>query len=385
MKVYFETFGCRLNRAEALEDEAKFIAAGHGIVDNPEEADVFVIRGCSVTARAQRDSEKAIGRIRERFPSGKIFITGCLKGAKPLTLESLPDTSPVPDRTARAYLKVQDGCSGKCAFCIVPQFRGAAVSEGFDAVLDKAKRFIEAGYHEIVVTGCNLSLYASGGRRLPELIAALAELTPECRIRLGSIEPFPSAVEIVAAMAGHSNVCRFLHASVQSGSDRILRLMNRPYSAAAVEGLFAEARRMMPGIALGCDMIAGFPGESEQDHSESESLLIRHDAVNVHAFPFSSRPGTPAASMAGAPPRGIAVARAKSLAAIGGKNRRAFALGFRRRIVDVVVEDESRCAGWTDGYLWFEGSAPGAGVKRKGRYRFLVREARDGILHGTKI
>ena len=214
MNICFDTFGCRLNRAEALEDEARTLAKGHHIVSSHAEADLIVIRGCSVTARAQHDCEKLIAHLRENYPGKRVFLTGCLPNAKKLDISSLsrstkdiPVAAPVPKRTARAYLKVQDGCSMGCTFCIVPKFRGDPVSVPFDEVMDKAKRFIDAGYHEIVVTGCNLMLYSSEGRRLPELVAALAALSPDCRVRIGSVEPGPLAMEVVHAMAENANVC----------------------------------------------------------------------------------------------------------------------------------------------------------------------------------
>ena len=193
MKVCFETFGCRLNRAEALDQEAEYLADGWKLTSSHSDADLIIVRGCSVTRRAQRDCEHLIAHIRKKYPNKRLLVEGCLATSRtekiavrhaPVQASGKSSLS-VPTRTARAYLKVQDGCSGKCTFCIVPKFRGKSSSIDFDAILDKAKRFIDVGYHEIVVTGCNISLYASGGKRLPELMDALAGLSPECRIRLG--------------------------------------------------------------------------------------------------------------------------------------------------------------------------------------------------------
>ena len=179
MKVCFETFGCRLNKAEALQMEADYLANGWEVTDNHADANLFVVRGCSVTARAQHECEKLISRLRRQYPAAEIKICGCLKSTdtSPTIEQSNNQTiSALPLRTARAYLKVQDGCAGKCAFCIVPKFRGESRSEPFTALLDRAKRFIDAGYREIVVTGCNLALYASEDNRLPDLVSALAGL-----------------------------------------------------------------------------------------------------------------------------------------------------------------------------------------------------------------
>lgn len=391
MNVCFETFGCRLNRAEALEDEARCIAIGHNIVTDHAKADFFVVRGCSVTSRAQRDCEKLIEHLREKYPTKRVHVTGCIKNARPLVIKQIGELTSVPMRTARAYLKAQNGCSGECTFCIVPQFRGKSAAEDFRSVLDKAKRFIDVGYTEIVLTGCNLSLYASGGKRLPDLVSALAELDPGCRIRLGSLEPFLAAEETIDAMADHANVCRFLHMPVQSGSDPILAKMKRPYTADKAEALMSKARQLMPSVALGADMIAGFPGETDRDQLASEALLTRQKVVNIHSFPFSRRPGTPAATFPGQLAHETIVKRAKKLAKLGETNRRSFAKRFEKQTVEVVIENGGNAAsGWTGEYLWFEeapsvGGEPRRPLKRREKVNFLVKEGRDGLLTGTRI
>ena len=185
MNVCFETFGCRLNRAEALDQEARYAAEGHEIValDDTFPPDVIVVRGCSVTAKAERDCRKAIAHLRARFPSARIELAGCLAGASAAPSEDIaPQT--IPTRTARAYLKVQDGCSCKCTFCIVPSFRGPPRSVPFAQALSRARAFFDAGYREIVVTGCNLALYRDAGHGLADLLASLADLP--VRVELAS-------------------------------------------------------------------------------------------------------------------------------------------------------------------------------------------------------
>ncbi len=390
MNVCLETFGCRLNRAEALEDEARYLAEGHRIVQTHAEADLIVVRGCSVTARAQKDCERLIRHLEEKYPGKRVVAVGCLPSAKRREAPLLSDASKtaVPTRTARAYLKVQDGCSGRCSFCIVPQFRGKSSSVPFDEVLDRARRFIESGYREIVVTGCNLSLYASGGRRLPELAAALAALSPDCRIRLGSVEPGACAHEVVHAMAENERICRFLHIPVQSGSNRILAAMRRPYQIGEVDSLISEAVGLMPLVGIGCDLIAGFPDETEVDFRLTQGFLARHAISNAHVFPYSPRPGTLAAGLPGALPTEIRHARARYLSELAEESRRKFAKRFVGRSVDVVVESDSSLKGWTSEYLWFEkartesaGSRPSAS-HRKELLHLQVRAAHGGVLYG---
>ena len=404
MKVAFVTFGCRLNRAESLDLEARYRAAGHEIIDlggprscaaeNTDSGgprsraaaipDLILVRGCSVTAKAQRDCEKAIAHLRTRFPTSEIRPLGCLPNAQTGTPNPQPTThnsqlstpAPIPTSTSRAYLKIQDGCSGKCAFCIVPHFRGPPVSIPFDEITARMKSYLAAGYREIVLTGCNLSLYHSGNHNLASLLAALAELGsvpqtggprsyaadsypqtggPRCcaaaRIRIGSLEPGPWCDDILDVMVEHPNICRFLHLSLQSGSNRILKRMNRPYEITWAERFCTAAReRLGKDLALGADIITGFPGETEEDFEATRAFLERHTFSNLHVFPYSERPGTPAATMDGTVPRSVRLVRARNLTVLGRIQRAAFAQTFLGREVEVCVERGGE-RGWTDSYL----------------------------------
>ena len=389
MKVCFETFGCRLNKAEALQMEADYLAKGWERTEKHSDADLFVVRGCSVTRRAQEECEDLIVHLRRRYPTKPIRICGCLehKDQDPLLTARVqhlthPErTNALPTRTARAYLKVQDGCSGRCTFCIVPKFRGTSSSVPFDEVMDQARRFIDAGYREIVVTGCNLALYAASGKRLPDLVVALAGLSPDCRIRLGSVEPGNCALETVRAMAKCPNVCRFLHIPVQSGSTLILRAMNRPYRVKDIETLARTATKLMPNLGLGCDLITGFPGESDLDFFETRTLLMRLPFSNVHVFPFSQRPGTKAATLPDQVPHDIRSARAHELSAYMRQERQRCAKVLVGSTVEIVVEDEQRKSGWTGEY--FRCHVLGSErVLRKSLVRVSVTKAEGDNLYG---
>ena len=409
MKVAFVTFGCRLNHAESLDLEARYRAAGHEIIDlggprpvaaeepvtggprscAAETPDLILVRGCSVTAKAQRDCEKAIAHLRTQFPTAEVRPIGCLPNAGPVptigpvpqkNMGKIPGTGPknlgsVPMQTSRAYLKIQDGCNGKCSFCIVPYFRGTPVSVPFREIMVRTKSFLAAGYREIVLTGCNLSLYHSENHNLATLLAALAELgsvpptggprscaaesdnrlppmgTVPARIRIGSLEPGPWCENILDVMVQHPNICRFLHLSLQSGSDRILKRMNRPYEITWAERFCTAAReRLGADLALGADVITGFPGETEEDFAATRDFLVRHAFSNLHVFPYSERPGTPAATMDGAIPRSVRLVRARNLTALGRAQRAAFAQTFLGREVEVCVERGGE-HGWTNAYL----------------------------------
>ena len=429
MKVAFVTFGCRLNRAESLDLEARYRAAGHEIIDlgslpQPSQSsgtvpipsvpqpsgpvpdltgsvpDLILVRGCSVTAKAQRDCEKAIAHLRTQFPTAEVRPIGCLPnaGSVPQNVGTGPqDKICLPLQTSRAYLKIQDGCSGRCTFCIVPHFRGQPVSIPFDEIMVRTKSFLAAGYREIILTGCNLSLYHWSDHNLATLLAALAKLgtdprilgtdpgvlgtDPEifltklrsvpqtggprscaadsclqtgsvpARIRIGSLEPGPWCDNILDVMEKHPNICRSLHLSLQSGSNRILKRMNRPYEITWAERFCSAAReRLGTDLALGADIITGFPGETEEDFETTRAFLERHAFSNLHVFPYSERPGTPAATMDGALPRAVRLARARELTELGHRQRETFAQTFLGREVEVCVERGGE-HGWTDSYL----------------------------------
>ena len=416
MKVAFVTFGCRLNRAESLDLETRYRAAGHEIIDlgsvpQPSQSsgsdpktsgtvpdltdlkgsvpDLILVRGCSVTAKAQRDCEKSIAHLQTQFPTAEVRPIGCLPNAGPVpTIGPVPqnmgtvpqDKVYLPHQTSRAYLKIQDGCSGKCTFCIVPHFRGQPVSIPFDEIMVRTKSFLAAGYREIVPTGCNLSLYRWSDHNLATLLSALAEVgtdprvlgtdpeilgtgpeiltgtvpnggTVPARIRIGSLEPGRVCEAVLDVMAQHPNICRFLHLSLQSGSNRILKRMNRPYEIMWADRFCTAAReRLGTDLALGADIITGFPGETEEDFEATRAFLERHAFSNLHVFPYSERPGTPAATMDDALPRTMRLVRARNLTALGRVQRAAFAQTFLGREVEVCVERGGE-HGWTDAYL----------------------------------
>ena len=408
MKVAFDTFGCRLSRAESLDLEARFIQAGWEKTHSHSDADLIIVRGCSVTGRAERDTLKFIAALKKKYPAKRVFTLGCIKDRTPEAMikrilrprgnAEYAEEIPIPISTARAYLKVQDGCNSNCSFCIVPSFRGRSKSVVFTRVLERARLFIASGYTEIVVTGCNLSLYLSEGKRLAELLDALAKLpSGGHRIRIGSLEPGAVARECVDVMAANENICRFLHIPVQSASNKILSDMRRPYRRNDIDALADAAAKAIPGISLGCDIISGFPGETESDHIATLEYLKRKGFTNVHAFPYSERPGTPAADFVNKIARDVRSQRAREISLAVAAKRRDYAKRFRGAKVDVVVEKASSTAGWTSEYLWCALNGTQNGVKesttvnlpnrprRRAIVKMLVKDVRGDTLYGDIV
>lgn len=352
MRVKQVTFGCRLSRAESLDEGARLEAQGHTLVERADDADLIVVRCCSVTAKAERDSRKEIERLKRAFPGKEVRAVGCIDGAK-REEKSLAFPEALPLKTSRAYLKVQDGCGAGCAYCIVPRFRGKPQSVALTDVVKRACAFADAGYSEMVLTGCNLALYRSEGKGFAGLVETLAGKVP--RLRIGSIEPGPGMDGLIEVMAGNKNVCRFLHLSLQSASGSVLSRMRRPYGAQELEAICSKARSSLgSGLMLGADVIAGFPGESECDFEATKDFLIRHSFANVHAFAYSERPGTAAASMDGSIPVNERRRRAGELSAAGKVALERFAKGLVGREVEIAVEraKDGVSYGWSSEYVW---------------------------------
>ncbi|MBM3294538.1 MAG: tRNA (N(6)-L-threonylcarbamoyladenosine(37)-C(2))-methylthiotransferase MtaB [Candidatus Aminicenantes bacterium] len=360
------TFGCRTNQAEAFAWAAELEREGfHRRSDGGE--DVVVVNTCTLTSRADRDVRKFLRRTARLNPKAGVVVTGCLAERDPESLRRMPgvrDVLPnaeknrVPEVVAaarpsgaaaagkapaagrpfrsRAFLKVQDGCDMGCRFCIIPRVRGRGRSVAIREVVDRVGALAGDGFQEIVLTGINLSAY--GRDLLPpssllDLAAAIDAVPGRFRVRLSSLDPRFVTSETVEGLTRSARICPHFHLSLQSGADPVLRAMGRRRTAADDRALLAEFARRSPEAAIGADIIVGFPGEREEDFEASLSLVRDGPLSYVHIFPFSPRPGTPAAED---PPVDEAVKRARTLRlrrAAGEKNT-----AFRRRFAGRVLE-----------------------------------------------
>lgn len=333
MRVCFTNLGCKLNQAELEQLARHFHAAGYSIVGELSQADLHVVNTCTVTHVAARDSRKTARRGRRQNPELRTVLTGCyaevdreaaaaLAGVdlvvsnhdKEALLEHVQAAFPelIPRRSvtlplpvpfvpiefgnSRTLVKIEDGCDMRCAFCIIPQTRGGQRSRPFEAIRQEVTALSQGGYREIVITGVQISSYRWGAMRLFDLVERLLRSTDRCRFRLTSIAPWQFDRRLFELL-GDRRLCRHLHFSLQSGCTATLKRMRRPYSAGDFATLVDEVKRRVPGVAITTDMIVGFPGETDEEFEESARFVEQLELARIHAFPFSSRPGTEAASL----------------------------------------------------------------------------------------
>jgi threonylcarbamoyladenosine tRNA methylthiotransferase MtaB len=330
MKIAFYTFGCRLNQAETAIMQQSFDGNAVRVVDWKDQPDVLVVNTCTVTENGDADTRKLVNKVRKINPDIQIALVGCqaqVQKEKLLTLpnvkwvvgnekkmdiadivtstinESVPQLiTPTIQRKSftipfvgfdhlhtRANLKIQDGCDFFCGFCEIPYARGRARSREFDDLLNEARHLAESGHHELILTGINIGTYAYEGKTLVDVIKALSEIEALWRIRISSIEPTTIAEEIVQQLAEPGKLCRYLHIPIQSGSDDILKAMNRKYNVAEFVEFIDFAYRTNPNTCLGTDVIVGYPGESDKHFRETYDLLLELPFAYFHVFSYSDR------------------------------------------------------------------------------------------------
>jgi threonylcarbamoyladenosine tRNA methylthiotransferase MtaB len=337
MKFSIVTFGCRVNQSDSLRLEEDLRRRG-GEPSSSADADLVVVNTCSVTATADQGARQAIRRIARENPAAQIVATGCYATRSPGELAALPNVVRVVcnDRkldlgeilgpsTAERFgagegpcgepiqpgmagrtaftLRVQTGCDQRCSYCIIPTTRGPGRSLPVAQVVAEARRAADAGFKEIALTGVHLGSYGRDlGRStsLFELLCALGELDADVTFRVSSLEPMDCTPDIVGLIAlSGGRFAPHFHLPLQHGSDRVLTAMRRPYTAAFYEALAGDIIERLPHASIGTDMIAGFPGETEQDFAASLAYLSRAPLSHVHVFPYSDRPGTEASALAG--------------------------------------------------------------------------------------
>jgi threonylcarbamoyladenosine tRNA methylthiotransferase MtaB len=436
--VAFATLGCRLNQVDTQEIQAGLEARGFRTVAFGQPADVVIVNTCTVTSRADFSDRQTIHRALREHPGARVVVTGCWaqtdpeavarvrgvalvvgnadKGRLPELLDDLisgplrpPDGRParqVSDvgalRTlpaaplggvtgrSRAFVKIQEGCQHRCAFCIVPFARGASRSREPEAVLDQVARLAAAGYPEVTLTGVDMGHYGADLRPRTSLAALLKRVVevPGLRwVRLSSVLPAYFTPDLLEVVTGSSRIAPHLHIPLQSGSDRVLRRMRRPYTAAMYRGLVERLAAAIPGLGLGADVMVGFPGETETDFAATGALVEGLPFTYLHVFPYSDRGGTEATGLDGRVDASTVSRRSGELRARG----RAKNLAFRRRLVGrteevLVLETRAEAGslvGLTGNYVEIVFDGPEALQRRVVRVHVTAADA--AATHGALV
>ena len=394
-RVSFHTLGCKLNFSESSTLAREFERGGYLRVEPSEATDVAVINSCSVTEHADKKCRNIIRKIHRRNPNAIIAVTGCYAQLKPEDIakiegvnivlgnndkgdlyrrvEELRETTNTEvyscsveemtrffaayssgDRT-RSFLKVQDGCDYKCAYCTIHYARGHSRNIPIADIVAEAREIVAAGQKEIVITGINTGDFGrTTGEKFIDLLRALDEVEGVERYRISSIEPNLITDEIIELCAKSSKFVPHFHIPLQSGSTHILGLMRRRYTADRYRERIAKIREMMPDAFLGVDVIVGFPGEGEEEFMETYRLLEEVGASFLHIFPFSERPGTPAVDMPNKVQPRISTERVQRLEALSDRLHKAFAeryLGTEREVLFESTDRNGLMYGYTDNYL----------------------------------
>jgi threonylcarbamoyladenosine tRNA methylthiotransferase MtaB len=409
--VHITTLGCKVNQCDADEMARALAQRGYRIADQSEAPDLHIINTCTVTATADAKARKLIRKLARAHPHAAIIVTGCWAQRDPHGVAALPEVDAVvpntrkpeiadivanfrapdasaaisaPRRRTRAFLKIQDGCDHRCAYCAVPDARGRPVSRAFAHVVEEVRSLAEADVKEVVLCGIRLGAYGRGGDT-PGLAALLRELRKVNlpRLRLSSIEPMDLDHELLAEIADHPQLCHHLHLPLQSGDDAVLAAMGREYTSAAFADLVRQLRRAWPDAALTTDVMTGFPGETEEQFLRTAGFLRATGFTRVHVFPFSSRPGTPASRRRDQVPPSAKRERTAHLLTVAQELAAKAAESWVGREVSALLEQrkDDRLTGLTEHYLrvYCTGSAGQVGEI----VRLVPGRAAGGELFGT--
>lgn len=369
------TLGCKTNQYEgdALRDELGRL--GYRPTEDGAAPDVAVVNTCTVTVRADRKCRQLIRRIAREHPGVPIYVTGCYVARRPEALADLDGitglsadrgallamiardtharhdsdgTRIAPTRRTRALLKIQDGCDAFCSYCIVPHVRPTLCSEPLEAVLAEARRLVDAGFREIVLTGIHLGRYGADrddGIDLAEAVRRLACTEGLARLRLSSVEMPKVADDLIELIAQSPVICPHLHLPLQSGDDEVLAAMNRRYTSGDFLAALRRIRASIPDISITTDVIAGFPGETDRAFENTISVCREARFSKMHVFGFSARPSTAAATLPGRLSPRVITERKKRLISLGDELALRYKQRFVGKVVNVLVEETEAVGG----------------------------------------
>lgn len=384
-KIAFYTLGCKVNQADTASMENLFLRSGHQLVSFDGEADVYIINTCVVTNTGQRKSRQTIHRAIRKNPNALIVVTGCypqtaaeevkaiagvdmiignqdraqivqlveerlahrqtdtLDAVHKLTASTAFEEMAAGDITdkTRAFLKIQEGCNQFCTYCIIPYARGPLRSRSLESIRTETQRLISAGFKEIVLIGIHLGCYGKenpDGPTLYDAVKTVLDVPGVQRLRLGSLESVEVEPRLLTLMQEDARFCRHLHLPLQSGCDKTLQAMHRPYTTAKFKALLADIKTRVPDIAITTDVIAGFPGETEADFETTCKFAESCGFSKMHIFPFSARKGTPAEKFAGAVTEAVKKERADILGKIDETMHKTFLQAMVGQTAEVLFE-----------------------------------------------
>jgi threonylcarbamoyladenosine tRNA methylthiotransferase MtaB len=398
MRVAFHTLGCKVNQNDTDSLARLFQEHGYEIVPFKAGADIYIVNTCIVTKVGERKSRQMINKAVGYGPR-LVVVTGCYPQVAPEQVAAIPGVDLVvgmADRPrlvrlveqllvqqqqivqvgnindlrewvsmpvglagerTRANLKIEEGCEQFCAYCVIPYARGKVRSMSVPQVITEFRSLLKAGFKEIVLSGIHLGTYGKDtGVTLNTVLTALLAIEGDFRLRLGSIEPVDFTEELIRTVVNHPKVCQYFHIPLQSGSDRILKMMNRNYDLAYYHKLMENLRKNNPRVAIGTDLIVGFPGETEADFESGCEFITRMAFARMHVFRYSPRPGTPAAQFPNRVPRTLQEEWSKRLGAIGATTGANYLRQFLGKTVTVLFEEfvAQRWLGLTGEYLRVE-------------------------------
>ncbi|WP_124727839.1 tRNA (N(6)-L-threonylcarbamoyladenosine(37)-C(2))-methylthiotransferase MtaB [Staphylospora marina] len=400
--VAFHTLGCKVNSYETEAIWQLFKHAGYERVDFEETADVYLINTCTVTNTGDKKSRQVIRRAIRRNPDAVICVTGCYAQTSPDEVAAIPgvdivvgtqgrdrlieyvdrflkerqpinavgnimkqrtfeelDVPAFSDRT-RAFLKIQEGCNNFCTFCIIPWAKGLSRSRKPENVLEQARKLVDAGYKEIVLTGIHTGGYGDDfeNYKLSDLLWDLDKVEGLKRIRISSIEASQIDDKLIEVLNASEKMCRHLHIPLQSGDDDVLKRMRRKYTTAEYRETILKLHEVMPGVAITTDVIVGFPGETEEQFENGYRFIEELGMYQLHVFPYSKRSGTPAARMPNQVPEEVKHERVKRLIDLSNRLTLTYARKFVGDVLEVIPErpyredsDDGLYVGYADNYI----------------------------------
>ncbi len=406
-KLYLATFGCRTNQADSAAIRDSLFSEGFEETDRCSEADVIVVNSCTVTQRSDQQVRQLSRRLRRENPSARLLVTGCYAQRAPEALSRISAIDAVVGNTHRAqipqiirelpvrgsigtahseiaaiyrddfarvrtigespavqlggrtrpFVKIQDGCDAKCGYCIIPTVRGPSRSVPPQLVVEQVRDLARRGFKEIVLTGIHIGTYGfhlEPRYSLDRLLAEIVETPELVQVRISSLEPMELSRKVIELASRTGRIAPHFHICLQSGSDRILKAMRRPYKAARFAAIVESIRERIPNAGIGTDVIVGFPGETEEDHRETVAFVEKMPFTYLHCFPYSDRPGTAACAISGHVEADQIRRRSATLRSISLSKNRVFRQGFvgkALRVLTLADQEEGKRLALSGNYL----------------------------------